>query len=129
MNIGAKLLIWLVGIVIAFCLVFDIVMAVNDHDYTITVRNKERITKDDTSYYLIFAEKENGDLIELRVEDILWRGFFRSSSVYNEIEIGKEYEVEVVGFRNGFLSEYENILNIEEIEKEDVTAESKEENK
>lgn len=48
--------------------------------------------------------------------DILWRGKFDSSNFYADMEIGKTYNVTLVGFRIPFFSWYENIVSYEEIE-------------
>jgi hypothetical protein len=93
----------------------------NDHDYNITVREKERIYKsgdggqESQSYYLIFAkDNDNGDLIELRIKDVPLRDFYQSSVLYNKLEVGKSYTVTCVGYRNYRTSEYENIIAIKE---------------
>jgi hypothetical protein len=104
----------IIGLIVGIAL-WDYLWALNGHTYTITVRNKERIVKGENSYYLIFAEDSDGNLYEFRIEDIIWRGFFKSSSLYNKFEEGKTYEINVVGYRVGSLSEYENILKADEL--------------
>ena len=76
-------------------------------DTTITIKDKERITDGDSSYYLIFTEGE-----VFKNKDSLLHGKFDSSDLYNEFEVGKSYAVEVNWFRIPFFSSYRNILKI-----------------
>lgn len=89
----------------------------NDHTYTIEVTDKERVNSSDSSKYLIYGFSGDGETLVFENTDSLLRGKFDSSNVYAEIEIGKTYEVTVVGYRIPILSEYENIIAFEEVEK------------
>ena len=72
------------------------------------VLDKERVTKNvdgsDQSYYLIYTDKG-----EFTIEDELFRGNFKSSNWYGKIQKDKCYNLTVGGYRNGFLSMYQNI--------------------
>lgn len=103
-------------VIIGLIAVLSIGTSFNDHTYTITVTDKERINKNDDSYYLIFTEKQDGDTLVLKNEDNLFRGKFNSSDVYAQMDVGCAYEVTVVGFRFPLISMYENIIKIEPIE-------------
>jgi hypothetical protein len=118
LKMGQKVVAIVLIVVVVCVSLWDCLWALNDHSYIITVRDKERIAKGENSYYLIFAEDSDGNLYEFRIEDIIWRGFFKSSSLYNQFEVGKTYEINVVGYRVGFLSEYENILKADELAEE-----------
>lgn len=91
----------------------------NDHTYTAIVTNKERIVTVDNgktySYYLVFCKDEDGNYYELKNEDNILRLKFRSSTLYNQLEIGKTYKFTVVGFRVALFSWYENIIKFEKI--------------
>lgn len=74
------------------------------HDVTIT--DKERVTKGDESYYLVFTDKE-----VFKNEDSLWAFKFRSSDLQGSLMPGDTCDLEVTGFRIGFFSSYRNILS------------------
>lgn len=69
--------------------------------------------------YLVFTEKENGEIQVLEVSDSLLKGRFNSSDVWGNIKEGKTYKFTVGGSRNEFWSWYPNIYEAEEIEKEE----------
>ncbi|MCG8805895.1 hypothetical protein G1K75_09525 [Tenacibaculum finnmarkense] len=81
---------------------------------TQTVKNakiidKERVTKSNgdagvDSFYLIYTDKG-----EFTIKDELLRGNFKSSTWYGKIEKGNCYNLVVGGYRQGFLSMYQNI--------------------
>lgn len=79
-----------------------------------TVSDKERVcdTGEDrtvTCRYLVFTEE--GTTYENT--DSLFRGKTRSSDLQGCLKIGQRYDnVKVVGFRNGFLSSYQNIISV-----------------
>lgn len=79
-------------------------------DRTFTVKDKERIVKSESSYYLVWTEKgavyKNDDSISF------WK--FNSSDIYGQLEIGKTYTAKVAGWRVRFLSMYENIISLQD---------------
>lgn len=106
-------------VLIALGVVTTALTSFNDHTYVATVTDKERIVQNDgedvNSYYLIFCKDDQGNYYELKNEDSLIRGKFNSSNFYNRIEEGKTYEFTVVGYRIGFFSAYENIIDVKEL--------------
>lgn len=52
---------------------------------------------------------------EFKVEDELSQGNWNSADVYGQIEVGKTYDFEAYGFRNGFLSSFPNINSATEV--------------
>jgi hypothetical protein len=76
---------------------------------TTRVTHKERIIESNgekvETFYLIFTEGGT-----FKLEDEMIFGNFRSSDWYGDIQIGEIYEFEVVGWRSGFLSMYQNIV-------------------
>jgi len=101
------------GLVIAMFLGMVAFSAVKNYHvstYTITVQDKERVceNKHECSY-LIFTDKgvfENTDTI--------WHLKWDSSDFYNDLHVGKVYEVEAVGWRVPFFSMYKNIISFKE---------------
>ena len=87
----------------------------NDHSYTVTVTDKQRITtmksKRVVSKYLIYT-KVDGKSRTFENTDNWFRLKTNSSDVYGDIEVGKTYIFTVVGYRNGMFSWYENIIKI-----------------
>ena len=78
---------------------------------TCTVNDKTATSNKSQVKYLIYTD-ECGVLI---VEDAALKGQWNSSDTYSQINIGKTYEFELYGFRNGFLSSYPNILTLTEV--------------
>lgn len=92
----------------------------NDHSKVVTITDKERIyeKQGDTgkSYYLVFAKDENGNVVVFENTDTIWRAKWNSSDIQAALEIGKTYEVELIGFRVKFLSMYENVIDYTEVQ-------------
>jgi hypothetical protein len=88
----------------------------NDTVYkNVTITEKYRVNKNNDSYWIVLGENpDNGDL-EFKIEDNMLRGQFNATSVFNKLKIGKTYNLTVIGFRSGLLSEYPNIINYEEV--------------
>ena len=80
-------------------------------DTEFTVKDKAVFTNDGESKYLVFTE-EHG---VFRNTDALWQSKVNSSDVQGEIELGKTYRAKVYGWRIPRLSEYPNILSVEEV--------------
>lgn len=102
-----KFFILIVVFVIA-AIVFHFKDYMNKKEITTQVIDKERVQKDDDSYYLIFTEAGT-----YRVEDQIWIGKFNSSDLYGKIKRGKCYTFKVGGFRVGLFSMYPNVMSYE----------------
>lgn len=89
----------------------------NTHNVTITVSGTDRVWSGKGSKWLVLGTDANGDPLVLENTDNLLRLKFNSSDIQAVIEENKTYEAEVVGFRVPFLSWYENIIGIDEVEK------------
>lgn len=86
----------------------------NDHTYTVTVTDKERVYQKDSSKYLIFTkDKDNNERVFEDTDNVL-RFKFNSSDLFGELKQNKTYNIKVVGYRIPILSWYENIISIEE---------------
>ena len=103
---------------VVLVIVVNVIFSFNDHTYTVTVNDKDRIynTNYKSSYYLIYCQDDQGNYYEFKDEDNILRLKVRSSTMYNQIEVGSKYKFTVVGFRIGILSSYENIIKMEKIE-------------
>ena len=108
----------IIGLIIIVCLIFSLVFSIvgkfNDTTYTITITDKERVNDSDSSKYLVFGKTPNGETMVFENTDTFLRGKFDSSTIYGNLEIGKTYEITVVGFRVPFLSWYQNIISYSE---------------
>lgn len=49
------------------------------------------------------------------VEDELSQGHWNSADLYGQLEIGKTYDFEAYGYRNGFLSAFPNVASAVEV--------------
>lgn len=76
-------------------------------DITITVIEKQRISSEKSSKYLIFTENE-----VFENTDVLLLGKFNSSDLYGKFKAGDTYQVQVIGWRVPFMSWYRNIVRI-----------------
>ena len=104
------------GILIA--LVIIIVGAIVLKVATIGYSNKEVIAievkdkyikRDNKSDVYMVVDTDNNTY---QITDLFFIGKFNSTDLYNELEIGQAYLVEITGVRNQFLSWYPNINNI-----------------
>jgi hypothetical protein len=84
----------------------------------VKVTDKERIYQNDSSKYLIFADDENGETVVFENTDCIARLKWNSSNIQGQLKEGTTYNVTVVGYRIPFLSMYQNIIKIDEIEGE-----------
>ena len=50
-----------------------------------------------------------------QVKDSLWKGKFRSGDTYGAIEEGHTYNFTTIGWRNGFLSMFPNIIKVTQV--------------
>lgn len=83
-------------------------------DITITVTDKERITKtvegNDASYYLVYTDTET-----FANSDSMLFFKWNSSDVQGQLKVNQTYKVTVAGWRIPFLSEYRNIIKVQDI--------------
>ena len=112
-------LIILVILIFVVSLFFGAIGSFNDHEYVITVTDKDRIytgSEDDReSKYLVFGDAEDGSSLVFENTDSVLRLKWNSSNVQGTLKVGNTYKVTVVGYRVPFLSMYENIIKVEEV--------------
>ena len=102
-----------------FTLGMSIVKVSNEQTYTVTVQSKEVKNDARSSKYLVFTtDTETGESRVFEVTDSLWKGRFNSADVYNMILPEHIYTFTTGGYRVPFLSWYQNIYEVIEIEKE-----------
>lgn len=113
-----KVIVYIVSLVIimAVALLPLYATSFNDTEYIVTITEKERVANSESSKYLIYAEDEQGELVVFENTDNLFRFKFDSSNIYGELKVGHTYKMTVVGYRVPFLSMYQNIIDIEEIQ-------------
>lgn len=107
----------IVLVIIAIVVIaFPVINFTNDHTYTVTINDKERVTTQvaegqTDSKYLIYGEDKNGKTYVFEDTDTLFRGKFNSSDVYGALKEGETYELTVIGFRVHLFNWYENIID------------------
>lgn len=84
----------------------------NEETIEITVKDKYIKRSGDDDLYLIAGD--NGETY--KIEDLLWKGKFNSTDLYNQLTVGKKYKITVTGIRLQYFSMYKNINKIEEID-------------
>lgn len=89
--------------------------AVKNDPVTCTVTDKDRSTgKEGESVFRIYTEGEGCD-DTYGLADNWLAGNYNSSDMYAKIKVGKSYQLETVGIRNGFLSSFKEITKITEV--------------
>ena len=84
--------------------------------YTATVKEKQVKRYNDKDKYLIFTELADGSKRVFENTDSLLEWKFNSSDIYAELEEGKTYNIKTYGWRIPILSDYENIIGVEEVQ-------------
>lgn len=83
----------------------------------VTIEDKERVTKDQDSYYLVWTQVQNEDGTEtaevFTVTDDAAQWHFNASDIYGQLKEGQTYEVTVNGWRIPLVSAYRNILSVD----------------
>ena len=94
-------------------------MQFNDHTYTVTITDKDRIVEVDedssSSKYIVFADDQNGNSLVFQNTDNILRGKVNSSNMQGQLKVGNTYEITVIGYRVPLLNMYENIIKMKEI--------------
>lgn len=85
----------------------------NEQILEITVKDKYVKTYDEDGKYLVVDTNNN----TYEIEDLLFKGKFNSTDLYNKIDIGETYKITTTGYRMQFFSMYQNINTLEKIEK------------
>jgi len=86
----------------------------NKQEIEITVKDKyikNGSGENSSSKYLVVDTENN----TYQITDLLFKGKFNSTDLYNQLEINKKYKVETTGNRIHYFSMYPNINKIEEI--------------
>ena len=81
-----------------------------------TVIGKERVVKNDDSYYVVYTKNQAGETVSYKIVDSLTAWDFRASDRYGELKEGQAYEFTTDGWRWGLMSMYRNILKAEPIQ-------------
>lgn len=84
----------------------------NEETIEITVKDKYIKRSGETDLYLVVSN--SGDTY--KIEDLLWKGKFNSTDLYNQLDVGNKYKITVTGVRLQYFSMYKNINKIEKIE-------------
>ena len=109
MKIFKGILIALV-IIIVETIVIKIATIGYSNKEVIAIEVKDKyIKRDNKSDVYMVVDTDNNTY---QITDLFFIGKFNSTDLYNELEIGQAYLVEITGVRNQFLSWYPNINNI-----------------
>lgn len=102
------ILIFILLIVMLMC--STIIAYSNQKEFEIIVSDK--YVKGESGQYFVIDENKNA----YTIQDLFFKGKFNSTDLYNQLEIGKKYKIETTGYRIHFLSKYQNINKIYELE-------------
>ena len=78
-------------------------------EVTFTVKDKERVVKNEDSYYLVFTDKG-----VFKNSDAFWQLKFDSSEVQNQLVRGNTYTCSKNFWRVPLFSMYENLIDCKE---------------
>lgn len=94
-------------VIIVFVVIVPLFIKSTDEIVIVKIIDKERVTKQNSSKYLIYTEDE----VFENTDTILFLKF-NSSDVYSKLDKDKEYELLVYGWRIPLISWYRNIVEI-----------------
>lgn len=97
---------------IGFAIYCSTVEYQNEETIEIVVKDKYIKRSGNTDLYLVVSE----DNETYKIEDLLFKGKFNSTDLYNQLEIGKKYRITTTGIRLQYFSMYKNINKIEAID-------------
>ena len=115
-KIGKRGSLWigafvLLAIMVIISAIYMVKYAFTEGSETITVKDKWVKPKGDDAKYLVSST--NNQVFQITDSWVYWR--WDSSNVYDSVTIGKTYIVTTQGFRFPFLSDYKNIITLEDI--------------
>lgn len=82
----------------------------NEREIEITIKDKYVKNESESGKYLVVDENNN----TYEITDMLFKGKFNSTDLYNQLEINRTYKVKVTGYRINIISMYPNINEIVE---------------
>lgn len=88
----------------------------NKQEIEITIKDKyvkNGSGKNSISKYLVVDTENN----TYQITDLLFKGKFNSTDLYNQLEINKKYKIETTGNRIHYFSIYPNINKIKEMKR------------
>lgn len=116
MNKGNILINIIIVLVIIFILGFLFYCITIDYQnkeiIEITIKDKYIKRNGESDLYLVATEEGE----TYKITDLLFKGKFNSSDIYNELDIGKKYKVEITGVRIPIFSMYKNLNKVEPVE-------------
>lgn len=83
----------------------------NEETIEITINDKYIKRNKQEDMYLVVGD--NGETY--KITDLLFKGKFNSTDLYNQLNIGNKYKITTTGYRIHFWSMYKNINKIEKI--------------
>lgn len=102
-------------VVMLFPIGISIAQYINNEEIEIIVKDKYIKNNSNNGKYLVVDNDKN----TYQITDLFFRWKFNSTDIYNGLEIGKTYKLQISGFRMRFLSIYPNINKIiEEVKDE-----------
>lgn len=112
MDIADKIYIGVMTLLIMSILIINITTTIlpytNEEITTITIKDKFIKNYNKTGTYLVVDNDNNTYCIE----DLLFKGKFNSTDIYNQLELNKTYKIKTSGHRIQLLSMYKNINEI-----------------
>lgn len=87
-------------------IIIDVIRYSNETIVEIEI--KDKYVKGEQGTYFVIDKNDNAYIIE----DLIFKGKFNSTDLYNKLEIGNKYKIKTTGRRIHFLSMYPNINKI-----------------
>ena len=106
------LILLFVLVIIGFTIYCVTIEYQNGETIEITVKDKYVKRNGESDLYLVATEEGE----TYKIEDLFFKGKFNSTDLYNELDIGEKYKVEVTGVRIPIFSMYKNLNKVEPVE-------------
>ncbi|MGH4139876.1 DUF1523 family protein [Clostridium sp.] len=105
----------IVKLVISFIVLIGLIMIFPHffrNTYIVTVANKRVITRGNIETYLIYTQKEDGNIKIFDNTNSLLEFKINSEDVYWGLRINRKYEIKAYGLNIPLLSYYQNIVRV-----------------
>ena len=107
-------IIYLILLILALLIPISICFIGYQNPQEIEIIVKDKFIKNNNKSGIYLIVDSNNETYQ--ITDLIFKGKFNSTDLYNQLEIGKKYKIETTGYRIHILSKYQNINKIYELE-------------
>lgn len=114
MTKNIVVIIYLILLILALLIPISICFIGYQNPQEIEIIVKDKFIKNNNKSGIYLIVDSNNETYQ--ITDLIFKGKFNSTDLYNQLEIGKKYKIETTGYRIHILSKYQNINKIYELE-------------